>query len=339
MAVTIKDIAKAAGVSHTTVSRALNDNPAISKETVERIKSLAEELGYVPSAAARGLKTNRSHVLGVIVHRMEDPFLSEVLRGIEDTLNTSEYSLFLAATNRDPEREQRVIQAMIERRVDGIIFSSLHIGVQQLHYLNQFGIPFVLINNQTMQDPDVYLVYHQDVEATRQLTAYLVRLGHRKIAYLGSIRSGRTNVKRQQGYEEALKVSSLPVRPEYITTATSGKPEGGMEGMKYFLALSDPPTAVVCYNDMMAIGAIQAIQQAGLRVPQDISVTGFDDIELATYITPPLTTFHQPRYQLGQEAANMILRVLNEDNGSQQANTVVLQGELVERQSTTTPAM
>lgn len=337
MAVTIKDIAKKAGVSHTTVSRALNDHPAISKETVGRIKLLAEELDYVPSAAARGLKTNRSLVLGVIVHRIEDPFLTDVLRGIEDTLNPSEYSLFLAATKRDPEREKRVIQAMAERRVDGIIFSSLYIGVQQLRYLKQIDIPIVLINNQTMQDPDVYLVYHQDVEATRQLTQHLVDLGHRKIAYLGSARSGRTNVKRQQGYEEGLEKAGLPLCPEYIISGTTSRPENGINGMNGLLALADPPTAVICYNDMIAIGAIKAITQAGLSVPHDISVAGFDNIDLAQYVTPPLTTFHQPRYQLGQEAAKMILHILQQDKGAQRPDAVVLHGELIIRQSTASP--
>lgn len=338
MAVTIKDIAKVAGVSHTTVSRALNNHPAISSNTVARIKILADELGYVPSAAARGLKTNRSGVLGVIVHRIEDPFLTEVLQGIEDVLHEAGYSLFLAASQRDPEREKAVIQAMGERRVDGvIIISSAQMDMEKLRQLDRFGVSYVLINNQTMDELDTYSVYHDDAYGSSQIVQHLRSLGHERIAYLGSARAVRTNAKRQEGYETALQQAGLAIRPEYIATGANGMPTGGAQGMQALLALSERPTAVICFNDMMAIGGIQAIQQAGLRVPEDISVTGFDNIELAAYITPPLTTFHQPRYELGQEAANMMVRVIHQDRASLRPDIVVLRGELIIRQSTTAP--
>jgi len=337
MAITIKDIAKVAGVSHTTVSRALNGHPAISTETVERIKLLAEELGYVPSAAARGLKTNRSHVLGVIVHRIEDPFLAEVLKGIEDTLHVSEYSLFLAATRRDPKREQRVIQVMGERRVDGVIISSTQINFDRIRQLNRFGIPFVLINNQAMDEPDTYSIYHDDAYGSSQIMQHLLDLGHERIAYLGYSLGGRTNAKRLEGYEIALRQSGLRQRSEYIASATIGTPAGGAQGIQALLGLKELPTAVMCYNDMMAIGAIQAIQRAGLHVPKDISITGFDNIDLSAYITPALTTFHQPKYELGTKAAAMMLRVLNDDTEISEPDVQVLRGELTLRESTAPP--
>nr|NIP23030.1 LacI family transcriptional regulator [Phycisphaerae bacterium]NIR62402.1 LacI family transcriptional regulator [candidate division Zixibacteria bacterium]NIU12624.1 LacI family transcriptional regulator [candidate division Zixibacteria bacterium]NIW43407.1 LacI family DNA-binding transcriptional regulator [Gammaproteobacteria bacterium]NIX26845.1 LacI family DNA-binding transcriptional regulator [Phycisphaerae bacterium] len=181
MAVTIKDIARAAGVSHTTVSRALREHPAISDKTTHRIKQLAAELGYVPSAAARGLKTSRSQVLGVIVRRIVDPFFAEVLQGIEDVLHAAGYSLFLAASHRDEAREQKVLQAMGERRVDGVIISSAQIRLEQLRQLNRFNIPFVLINNQALDKPDIYSVYHDDEYGSRELVQYLLDLGHKRI--------------------------------------------------------------------------------------------------------------------------------------------------------------
>lgn len=336
MSVTIKDIAKIAGVSHTTVSRALHDNPALATATVERIKTLANDLGYIPSAAARGLKTNRSRVLGVIVRRIVDPFFAEVLHGIEDVLHAAGYSLFLAASHRDPEREKQVMQAMGERRVDGVIISSAQISPEQLRRLSSFNVPFVLINNQALDEPDVYSVYHNDAYGSSQILRHLLELGHRRIAYLGNERGGRTNAKRREGYENAMQRAGLALDPRYLVLGTTGMPEGGALAMKRILALGDLPTAVVCYNDMMAIGAIQAIQQAGLRVPDDISITGFDNVELAAYVTPPLTTFHQPRYELGHEAATMMLRVLNNDVDSKRPEMVTLHGELVVRQSTAT---
>jgi DNA-binding LacI/PurR family transcriptional regulator len=337
VAVTIKDIARAAGVSHTTVSRALHQHPAISADTIARIKQLADELGYVPSAAARGLKTKRSHVLGVLVRRIVDPFFAEVLHGIEDALHAAGYSLFLAVSHRDPEREREIMQAMGERRVDGVIISSSQISPEQLRQLDHFGVPFVLINNQALDEPDIYSVYHDDAYGSSQILQHLLELGHQRIAYLGNARGGRTNVERLQGYKFALQEAGLEIEPDFITEGPNGLPEGGALAMQKLLILRERPTAVVCYNDMMAIGAIQAIQQAGLHVPDDISVTGFDDIELAPYITPPLTTFHQPKYELGYEAATMMLRVLNQNVEPDISDVLVLRGELVVRDSTAVP--
>lgn len=338
MAVTIKDIAKVAGVSHTTVSRALREHPAISDKTTHRIKQLAAELGYVPSAAARGLKTSRSQVLGVIVRRIVDPFFAEVLQGIEDVLHAAGYSLFLAASHRDSAREQKVLQAMGERRVDGVIISSAQIRLEQLRQLNRFDIPFVLINNQALDEPDIYSVYHDDEYGSRELVQYLLDLGHKRIAYLGNSRGGRTNAKRLAGYKNSLKKASIQINPDFITSGPHGIPEAGAQGMQRFLDLTERPTAIVCYNDLMAIGAMRAIQQAGLNVPGDISVTGFDNIELAAYVTPALTTFNQPKYELGSKAATMMLSVLNDEMANSQSDVQVLRGKLVPRQSTSKPS-
>lgn len=329
MAVTIKDIAKIAGVSHTTVSRALNDNPALATVTVERIKRLADELGYIPSVAARGLKTSRSQVLGVIVRHIGDPFFAEVLHGIEEVLHAAGYSLFLAASHRDSEREKQVMQAMEERRVDGVIISSAQISPEQLRRLSHFNVPVVLINSQPLDLPDVYAVYHDDAYGCSQILRHLLALGHRRIAYLGNEWGGQTNARRRQGYENGMRQAGLVMG--CMIQGEAGTAEGGARAMKAVLQLDVRPTAVICYNDMMAIGAIQAIQQAGLRVPDDISIIGFDNVALAAYVAPPLTTFHQPCYELGHEAATMMLRVLNNDR---RPEVKTLHGELVVRQST-----
>ena len=334
---TIYDIAEKIGVSASTVSRALQDHPRIGDVTKARVQAVAQELGYIPSAVARGLKTKRSDVIGVIVHRIEDPYLADVLRGIEDTLRESKYSLFLAATQRIPEREQEVMQAMSERRVDGVIISSSHIDMNKLQRLDEYGIPCVLVNNQEMPEPDTYSVYHDEIYGMNQLVRHLIELGHERIAYIGSHRAGRANVKRQQGYEEALEQANLERRAEYIADGDNGQPQGGAQGMCQLLTLDEWPTAAVCYNDMMAIGAIQAAHQAGLHVPNDISIAGFDNIDLATYVTPPLTTFHQPRYELGQLAAKKILHNLNRETTVDRSLISTLRGELIVRQSTASP--
>ncbi|MEE8577905.1 MAG: LacI family DNA-binding transcriptional regulator, partial [candidate division Zixibacteria bacterium] len=226
MSVTIKDIAKEAGVSHTTVSRALRGNPAISKETVSRVQQIASELGYVPNKVARGLKTQRSGILGVIVRRIVDPFFGEVLDGIEEVLSESDYSLFLAASQRNPEREESIVRLMSERRVDGVIICSTQVGEEHRQQFEQFGVLTVLINNQAA-DNITHSVYHNDAEGSRELTRYLIELGHTEIAFLGNARAGRTTEDRKQGYLNEMRRHMLPVPPEFVIDGPNGLADGG----------------------------------------------------------------------------------------------------------------
>ncbi len=337
LAITIKDIAKRAGVSHSTVSRALRDDPLVAEETASRIKRLASELSYVPSAAARSLKTSRSRVMGVIVNRITDPFYSEVLDGIQEVLQTAGYSLFLGSPNHSPLRARSVLQAMAERRVEGIIVCSTIVSEEDLAKVSS---PVVLVHSRAREDRSPSL-NHDDRHGAKRLTEHLLELGHRQIAFLGNFRGGRLTRERLGGYREALFQAGFTVRDEYVVAASNGEPTGGAEGMRSLLALQVPPTAVVCYNDMMAFGAMQVIQQSGSRVPADFSVVGFDNIELSAYFSPALTTFHQPKYQLGSEAAHMILRQLNgasEDRDVVEAERILVRGELRIRSSTAPPS-
>lgn len=339
MAVTIKDIAQIANVSHTTVSRALRDHPGIAPATTARIKQIAREMGYVPSAVARGLKTSRSGVLGVMVRRITDPFLSEVLQGIEDVLYEEGYSLFLAASNRDAQREKAIVRLMSERRVDGVIVCSSQVSEEHRRRLERFGVPTVLINNQAVEESS-YAVYHDDVWGSRQVVGHLLALGHRRIAYLGNARGGRTTQDRLRGYREGMSAAGLEVPAAYLVTAPNGLAEGGAVGAQTLLNLARRPSAIVCYNDLMAIGAMQVLQRAGVVVPHDCSVAGFDNVELAAYVNPPLTTFDQPKYKLGQQAATMLLRLLDEESepeGKGAASMMMLRGRLCVRDSTAPP--
>ena len=337
MTVTIKDIAKAAGVSHSTVSRALHDNPMIPLETRKRIRKIAEALGYVPNTMARSLKQTHSKVLGVVVRRIDDAFLAEVLQGIEDVLYAQGYSLFLATSHRDPQREEAIFRTMSERRVDGALICSSDVNQGHLRQLNQFGIPTVLINNQATEYK-AHSVCHDDVNGGWTLTRHLVELGHTRIAYLGNRRTGRITEDRLQGYRQALSQAGIPLRSEYVAAGPNGSSEGGVIGARALLKSIPRPTAIVCFNDIMAIGALYALREVGLRVPGDCSVTGFDNIPLSQHITPPLTTFHQPRYELGVEAAKMILRLLNQETRNvDAAEMITLRGELVVRESTLPP--
>ncbi len=339
MPVTVKDIAKRAGVSHTTVSRALRHSRLISPETTERIQRLAVELGYSPSAAARTLKTNRSQVLGVVLSSIDDPFFSEILQGIEDVVQGSGYSLFIAAAHREPDREEEIIRAMVEHRVEGVIICSTSFGQQQSRRLLQYGVPLVAINNQAAEDFR-YSIYHDDIDGSRQIIRHLIELGHRKIAYIGNSLSGRTTLDRLTGYRQEMASAGLLIPPEYFYEAGGRSPQNGISVLDHFLALPNRPTALFCYNDMLAIGILKGLQQSGIRVPQEISVAGFDNIVFSEYTNPPLTTFDQPKRFIGAEAARLILgllQVTSADDLVDQQRIRIIKGKLLVRQSTASP--
>jgi DNA-binding LacI/PurR family transcriptional regulator len=340
MSITIKDIAKRAGVAHSTVSRALRGSPLIAADTAARIQQLAAEMGYRPSAAARSLKTSRSQVLGVVVSSLDDPFFSEILRGIDDCAQESEYSLFVAASQHDPERERKIVQALVEHRADGVIICSAPFSARQARLLLDYGRPIVVVNNQSVEDYR-YSIFHDDLDGSRQLTRYLIGLGHRRIAYLGNACSGRTTLDRLSGYQQELACAGLTVPPGYVHQAPGGGPAAGLEALEHFLALPERPTALVCFNDMMAVGVLQGLGRAGLRVPADCSVTGFDNIVFSAYTCPPLTTFDQPKYSIGAEAARLILDLLRAPAGQVASGPEIrlLQGRLLVRQSTAPPPL
>jgi LacI family transcriptional regulator len=338
MPTTIKDIARQAGVSHTTVSRALNHSPLISEATTVRIQKIALELGYRPSVAARSLKTNRSQALGVIVAHIADPFFSEILEGIDDVAQENGYSLFIASAQDDPVRENSIIQTMREHRVDGVILCSPNLTPEQSNQIYSYNIPIVAINNQASQDYH-FAIYHDDIDGSRQVSLHLISLGHTKIAYLGNITAGRTNLERLAGFKQAMGEANLAIPASYIFQVPGNSPEHGFEGVVYYLDLADMPTAMICYNDLMAIGVLKGLHQAGLHVPQEMSVTGFDNIVYSNFTRPPLTTIDQPKRELGAQAASMMLDQINNGGNSvsdEQINKR-LKGKLLIRQSTAGP--
>ena len=340
MAATIKDIARQTGVSHSTVSRALRGSDLVSTETTERIQRAARELGYHPSAAARSLKTNQTHALGIVVSNIDDPFFSEILQGIEDIAQVNGYSLFIASSQHHLEREQLILQAMSEHRVDGVIICSTSFSNGQSRLIQEYGIPIVVINNQAAEDYR-YSIYHDDVDGSRQITRHLIELGHQRIAYLGNSLSGRTTLDRMSGFQHEMQVAGIPVPAEYLHEVPGGGPTHGMSGLDHFLDLPKRPTALVCFNDMMAIGVLKGLQLAGIDVPVEWSVTGFDNIIFSAFTNPPLTTFDQPKKYIGAEAARLLLGLFKSENSVNipESKIQILKGKLLVRKSTARPPL
>jgi len=338
VAITIKDIAKRAGVSHSTVSRALRVNHLVSSETSKRIREIAQEMGYRPSAVARSLKTKRTEVLGVIVSNISDPFFSEILNGIEASAQAGGYSLFIAASQHDPIKERQIVQTMMEQRTDGVIICSSSFSPEHGRQLLSYGFPVVVVNHQGSESFN-YSIYHDDVDGSSQITRHLISLGHKRIAYLGNSQSGRTTQDRLHGFLDVMSEADLEVPNSFIHHVEGGDPILGQKSVEYFTRLTPKPTAIVCFNDMLAIGVLKGCEVAGFRVPEDLSVTGFDNITYSAFTTPCLTTFDQPKFSIGQEAAQLLLDLLRAEDGiiKDTPNVKILKGKLLIRGTTSTP--
>jgi DNA-binding LacI/PurR family transcriptional regulator len=326
--VSIVEIAKAAGVSHSTVSRALRHSPLVSAYTGQRIRRLAQEMGYVPSAIGRGLAMQSTRTIGLVVTSIADPFVAEIVRGVEEQAMDHGYSLFLCQSGAQPQREVAAVTALHENRVAGVIVTSSRVGERYLPLLEQMQVPTILINNERAGQY-VGFVAIDDIGGGRLATEYLLALGHRRIAYISGWPEAKSSADRLQGYSEALHSRGLAIHPDLVGAGT-GSTDGGYEAMQGLLRFRPRPTAIFCYNDMTAIGALRALHEEGVRVPAQVSVIGFDDIPMAAYATPPLTTIAQPKYEMGQLAMRMLLDRLSKE---QQVQNVVLQGELVVRGS------
>jgi len=328
----IKDIARIANVSCSTVSRALQRSSLISSRTTEKIQRIAQESGYRASAIARGLVTQRTKTIGVVVTSIADPFVSEVVNGIEECGNDHGYSVFLGNSNADPDRERKVVHSFAERRVDGIVVTSSRVGALYIPLLSEMKVPIVLVNNQHPGE-FVHSVMIDNVQGSLEATNHLIQLGHRRISYVGDRFGHQSDTERLAGYRAALERADLPFLPELVIHG-DGRSEGGMAAVETLLRLANPPTAIFCYNDMTALGALRRIHVSGLCVPDDISVVGFDDLFIASYTYPPITTVRQPMRRMGTLAMESLLELMS---GRDSAVAIKVPAKLIVRNSTARP--
>lgn len=330
MPVTIKDIARIAGVSHSTVSRALKDNPAISLKTTRRIQDLAQEMGYVPNSVAQNLLTQQTKTIGVVVTTIADPFVTDVVEGVEQVAQEAGYSIFLSMSHNNPKQEIAVVETFQRRRVDAVVVISSRVGALYNQQLNKMQVPVVLVNNEE-EGQYIHSVSADDIQGAQKAVEHLIGLGHLRIAYLELIthRNNKSNRRRRQGYEQALQQAGLALDLDLLATAEVK--DDVVKGDAALAALMQAKaTAVFCYSDLTAIGLLASCWQQGVQVPDDISVVGFDDLDAAKYATPTLTTIHQPRQQLGRLAMEMTLDLMN----SKETHNRRLTCDLVVRQST-----
>ncbi len=317
-----------AGVSHSTVSRALADSPLVNEHTKERIRQLAREMEYTPSAIARSLVRQRTETIGVVVSTVADPFVSEVVRGIEETAFDSGFSVLLCESGNNRDREIAGVKMLREKRVDGIVVSASTVGDFYMPLLDELHIPIVLVNREQGTRYE-YSVVTDDIDGGEQAIRHLLELGHRRIGLITGPTESQSSSNRLLAYQQTLERYGIAFDPALITPG-DGRAVGGREGVARLFSRPHPPTAIFGYNDMTAIGAIAAAKKRGLDVPGDLSVVGFDDITFAEFVDPPLTTVRQRKYEMGRLAMGMVLDLLN---GKKPAAKVFLRGELIVRES------
>ncbi|MFQ5614448.1 MAG: LacI family DNA-binding transcriptional regulator [Anaerolineae bacterium] len=328
---TLEEIAKVAGVSRSTVSRVINDEPNVRPAVRQRVWEVVETMGYHPNAAARSLASRRSQVIGAIIPQtvntvFADPFFPGVLRGIADAANEHKYHLMLSMVS-PPLEEDFYRRALRSQLLDGVVIMSAFLDDPLIPRLLRDRIPFVIIGRHPRESAASY-VDADNVRGARMATAHLLRQGRQRMASITGPASMIAGLDRREGYRTALREADLPLE-EKLIVAGDFTEASGYAAMQQLLP--QEPDAVFVANDLMAVGALRAIRQAGRRVPEDVALVGFDDAQIAAYAEPPLTTVRQPVYELGSTAIDLLLRLL--ENDTQGPLRTILPTELVIRAS------
>lgn len=322
--VSIKDIAQQAGVAPSTVSRALKNHPRISETMRKRIQTLASEMGYVPSEAARQLVGQPLPTIGVAIPDFSDPFYMNMLGGIEEVAIAHNHDLYVGSFNQDLNRQRKLFDAFDQKRLAGLVIAGSQVDAAYLIHDRQ-SRPAVLVNHYEYP----FSVAIDQKKGVIKGVNHLISLGHRQIAYVSLGAETSSNSMRLQGYYEGLAIAGLEADPSWVVAGDGGI-SGGLHAAKQLMQLSNRPSAIVCYNDRTAIGVINGLHQQGIQVPDDISIVGFDDLEIAAYFLPPLTTVRQPHAHLGRQAAEKLFSLMHGMN----VTFELLEPELVRRGST-----
>lgn len=329
MAVTIKDIAKAADVSVTTVSRVLNDKPDVSPNTRENVLEKINELGYKPNSIARGLALQKTNTLGLIIPDISNPFFPDIARGVEDMANQKGYSVIFCNTDNEQKKEKEAIELMKEKQVDGILLSLSTTNEKELKNLRQVEYPIVQIDRKipNINYPSITI---DNVKSAYTATKFLIENGHKKIAHITGDLETITGYQRLKGFKKAISEKNIKLNNAYIKDGDYSK-RSGYDNMLALLKSNNPPSAVFIANDLMAVGAYQAVFEMNLSIPEDISIIGHDNIDVTKLVNPTLTTMAQPKYKLGKKAVQLLIAEIESNELSNEE--IILNTNLINRNS------
>ena len=328
---TIRDVARLSGVSPMTVSRVINDSERVSPETRTRVERAISDLGYIPSRLARGLSRQRTGTLAVVVPDVANPFFTAIVRAAEEVARRADYHVILGDTRADLSVEREVIEELIAHRVEGTVIAPVSDrSLAHLQRLAGFGVPFVLVDR-IVAGIESDVVLGDSVGGARRLVEHLLSLDHRRIGFIVEPDDVSTARERRAGYEAALNAAGIAVDSSLVVEATAD-PNGGAMGMARLLELEPRPTAVFTVNNLVALGAIEAVRAAGLEVPDDVALVCFDDIEYASRLYPFLTAMEQPAQTFGKLSTELLLDRI-EGRAPQRRQEIVLPGEFIVRKS------
>jgi DNA-binding LacI/PurR family transcriptional regulator len=332
--VTITDIARQLSVAPSTVSRALHDHPAIKRETKETVKALAIKLDYQPNLLALNLLQKKSNTLGVIVPEITSHFFSAIVTGIQNVVATSDYNIMICLSNESYTEEMTIVNNLLKIQVDGVLVSPSSETKSFGHFkrLQKSGIPVVVFDRDCPGlEADKVLV--DDYSGAFQAVEYLVQSGCQKIAHLGGPINLSTTKHRLLGYLDALKENNIPIKKEYIVHVQGFSHKDGLKPAKKLLKLKNPPDAIFAMNDNIAISAMHIAKKLDFKIPEDISIVGFDDRPNSSYFTPSLSTVWQPVYSIGMLSARILLHHLKEEDTKIEFRKEVFKPELIIRAS------
>lgn len=331
--VTLRDVALHVGVHESTVSRVLNAKTRhmVTPEVADRVAAAADALGYRPNPIAYSLKTNRTLTVGVLIPDLTNPMFPPIIRGIQDSLERAGYTAIFANSDNDTKRERVILEAMKARRIDGLILATAHVEDPLVAETAAEEIPLVLVNRTTESDT-VSSVANDDAAGIALAVRHLESLGHRRIAHVAGPQTLSTGKRRREGFIEAIRECGRQPQPSLIEVGRAFSEEAGRRALEAILARSRAFTAVVAANDMLAIGCYDALEAAGIACPEEVSVTGFNDMPFVDKLRPALTTVRIPHYEMGETAARLLLGHMADRKSRPQ--TILLKRELIVRGST-----
>ncbi len=327
---TINDVAKRAGVAPITVSRVINNSGYFSEETRQRVEAAITELGYVPNRLARGLRTKQTNTLALVMTDITNPFFTTVARGVEDTAGEAGYTVTYCNTDESETKEQKYLDLLIQQQVDGILLVPARSTPDSVNFVQKHGTPVVVLDRR-MPGVETDVVRCDSEEGAYRLVRLLLDLGHRRIAMLGGPEGVSTAEDRLLGYRLAMEEEDLKNFKDLVQVGSFTQ-SSGYEMAKLAISLRPRPTAIFAANNFIAFGALKALQESGLKVPDDLALVAFDDLPPALVIFPFLTVAAQPAYEMAQEATKLLLARLRSDT-MRECQEIVLPTELIVRQS------
>lgn len=333
---TLKDVASQAGVHPSTVSRALSPHtrPLVNDDTAKKVMMVADRLGYRPNSLARALKTNRTLTIGMLLPDLTNPLFPPIVRGIEDTLGASDYTVILANTDNDEGKERSIVRSMLDRRVDGLVLATARLQAPIVDELVEMGLPLVLVNR-TTDNPKVPSVIPDDHAGVGLAVGHLVELGHTRIAHVAGPQDFSTGLARYHAFCDSMEEEGLTPDPDLVVFADRVHEEPGARALAELYDRGQAFTAILAANDLVAIGCYDILGSRGLTVGGDVSVVGYNDMPFADRLSPPLTTVRIPQYEIGVRSAELILKLVGGE--TPETMTVGLRPSLVVRGSTGSP--